>query len=168
MLQVWLAGGLRLAVDGRELPPPRSRRARGLLAWLALHPGPHARGALAGRFWPDVLDASARTSLRAALSELRAALGPGAAHLMAGRETVALDGEGLWVDVRAFAELLAAGRTAEAVEACSAELLSGMDEDWVFEARGEHAHTLGEALERLAAQAAAAGDAEWAIRHTRA
>src|SRR5918911_3803415 len=110
MLRVRLAGGLRLESDGRELAPPRSRRARALLAWLALHPGPHARGDLAGRFWPDVLDASARTSLRAALTELRAALGPGAAHLSAGRETVALDGEGLWIDVRAFAQLLAEGR----------------------------------------------------------
>src|SRR5436305_5980027 len=118
MLQVWLAGGLRLAVDGRELPPPRSRRARGLLAWLALHPGPHARGELAGRFWPDVRDDSARTSLRAALTELRGALGPGATHLVTTRDTVSLDGDDLLVDVRSFEHLLAGGRVAEAVDTC--------------------------------------------------
>jgi DNA-binding SARP family transcriptional activator/tetratricopeptide (TPR) repeat protein len=168
MLRVRLAGGLRLDLDGREIAPPRSRRGRALLAWLALHPGPHARGELAGRFWPDVLDTSARTSLRAALTELRAALGPGADHLVAGRETVALDGDGLWVDVRAFAALLAEGRVAEAVDACAGELLSGMDEDWVHEARGAHRDRIAEALERLAVEAARAGDHAQAVRRTRA
>lgn len=53
--------------DGRPLPPPRAAAARALLAWLALHPGPQPRGELAPRFWPDVLDESARQSLRNAL-----------------------------------------------------------------------------------------------------
>ncbi|HET8953279.1 MAG TPA: hypothetical protein VFN44_22345, partial [Solirubrobacteraceae bacterium] len=70
MLEVRLAGGLRLRAGGTELAPPASRRARGVLAYLALHPAAHARGPLAARFWPDVLDESARTSLRAALTEL--------------------------------------------------------------------------------------------------
>ena len=80
-----------------------------LLAYLALHPGPHARARLAARFWPDVLDESARTSLRAALTELRRALGASAGHLVATRETVALDGDGLTVDTRAFEAALGAG-----------------------------------------------------------
>jgi DNA-binding SARP family transcriptional activator len=168
MLRVRLAGGLRLESDGRELAPPRSRRARALLAWLALHPGAHARGELAGRFWPDVLDASARTSLRAALTELRAALGPAAEHLAAGRETVALDGEGLWVDAREFEALLAGGRVADAVEVGAGELLSGMDDDWVHEARGAHAARVAEALEQLAVEAERAGDLGEAVRRTRA
>ena len=91
MLEVRLTGGLALRAGGTELAPPASRRARALLAYLALHPGPHARARLAARFWPDVLDESARTSLRAALTELRHALGPAADHLVATRETVALD-----------------------------------------------------------------------------
>src|SRR5689334_22442913 len=99
MLRVRLAGGLRLELDGRELAPPPSRRARALLAWLALHPGPRARGDLAGRFWPDVLEESARASLRTALTELRHALRDGAEHLVATRETIALDNR-TWVDVR--------------------------------------------------------------------
>jgi DNA-binding SARP family transcriptional activator len=66
MLRVRLAGSLALESDGREIPLPPSRRARALLAYLAAHPGPHARGELAASFWPDVLDESARTSLRAA------------------------------------------------------------------------------------------------------
>ncbi|MDX6620007.1 MAG: hypothetical protein QOK36_2393, partial [Gaiellales bacterium] len=75
MLTVRLCGGLQLERDGELLDVPRSRRGRSLLAWLALHPGRHARGRLAGLFWPDVLETSARASLRAALTELRAALG---------------------------------------------------------------------------------------------
>src|SRR4051794_26016608 len=101
MLRVRLAGGLRLERDGAGIAPPRSRRARGLLAWLALRPGMHARSRLAGRFWPDVLEESARTSLRAALTELRDALGDSAEHVVATREAVGLDGgDALWVDVR--------------------------------------------------------------------
>ena len=65
-----LQGGVRLDVDGVELPPPASRRARSLLAWLALHPGAHPRSEVAALFWPDVLETSARTSLRGALPHL--------------------------------------------------------------------------------------------------
>ena len=81
--------------------PPRGARAPCSPTSRCIR-APHARAQLAARFWPDVLDESARTSLRAALSELRRALGPAAGHLVATRETVALDGAGLAVDTRAF------------------------------------------------------------------
>ena len=136
MLRVRLAGSLALESDGREIALPPSRRARALLGYLAAHPGPHARGELAARFWPDVLDESARTSLRAALSELRRALGPEADRLVATRETVALDGA--WVDLRESTALLDAGRVDDAAAVCDAELLRGMDDEWVFELRREH------------------------------
>ncbi|WP_028065661.1 ATP-binding protein [Solirubrobacter soli] len=166
MLRVRLAGGLRLELDGRELAPPRSRRARGLLAWLALHPGPRARGDLAGRFWPDVIEESARSSLRTALTELRHALQDGAAHVVATRETVTLD-DRAWVDVREFERLRATGRLAEAVDTCAGELLTGMDEDWVHEARRDHQLALGAVLEKLAARAQEEGDLATAVRHSR-
>src|SRR3954447_23982122 len=118
MLEVRLAGGLELRADGAELAPPASKRARAVLAYLALHPGPHPRGRLAARFWPDVLDESARASLRVALTELRRALGPAAGYLVATRDTVALDGPGLRVDTRAFAQALDAGDATGALEAC--------------------------------------------------
>jgi tetratricopeptide (TPR) repeat protein len=140
MLRVHLAGSLALESDGREIALPASRRARALLAYLAAHPGPHARGELAARFWPDVLDESARTSLRAALSELRRALGHEAGRLAATRESVALDGA--WVDLRECRSLLDAGRVDAAAAVCEGELLRGMDDDWVFELRREHADRL--------------------------
>src|SRR5919198_4864220 len=98
MLSVRVFGGLALESDGTALDPPASRRARELLGGLAPPPGRHARAALAARFWPDVLDASARASLRTTLHELRRALGPAGACLVADRDTVELDAD--WVDPR--------------------------------------------------------------------
>ena len=164
MLRVRLGGGLRLEVGGAELPPPASRRARGLLAYLALDPGPHGRAQLAARFWPDVLDESARTSLRAALSELRRALGPAAGHIVSTRDTVALDGDDLAVDVRAFDEALRRGDPAAALEACRTPILEGFDDDWAHEARRAHAERLAETLELLAR---ASTDPVEAVRLTR-
>ena len=162
MLEVRLAGGLALRADGAELAPPASRRGRAVLAYLALHPGAHNRAQLAARFWPDVLDESARTSLRAALTELRHALGPEAGHLVATRETVALDGA--LVDTRAFDAALAAGDPAAALAACGAPILDGFDEDWAHDARQAHAQRLAGALEQLAG---ASTDPAEAIRLTR-
>ena len=71
-----LFGALRLALDGRELMLPSSRKARLLLAMLALERRVHGRSELAGRLWPDVREDSARVSLRTALAQLRAALSP--------------------------------------------------------------------------------------------
>jgi DNA-binding SARP family transcriptional activator len=98
MLDVRLAGDLALRTDGGEIAPPASKRARAVLAYLALNPGPQPRGRLAARFWPNVLDESARASLRVALTELRQALGPAAGIVVATRDTVALEGPDLRVD----------------------------------------------------------------------
>ncbi len=151
--------------DGGEIAPPTSKRARAVLAYLALNPGPQPRGRLAARFWPDVLDESARASLRVALTELRQALGPAAGNVLATRDTVALDGEDLQVDARAFQRALDEGDPVRALEACSAPILDGFDEEWAHEARDEHAHRLGEALERAALLAE---DPAEAVRLTRA
>src|SRR5580692_8555444 len=97
-LQVRLLGELGAEFAGTAVTLPASRRACALLAWLA------------ALLWPDVLDASARASLRSALWALRAALGPTASeYLHAGRDHVELAGDGLVVDVRELDRLLAAG-----------------------------------------------------------
>ncbi|MGZ4287662.1 MAG: ATP-binding protein [Solirubrobacteraceae bacterium] len=165
MLEVRLAGGWQLRVNGTELAPPASKRARAVLAYLALHPGSHPRRRLAARFWPDVLDESARASLRVALTELRQALGPAAVHLTATREAVALEGPDLLVDTRAFQQALDDGDPIRALEACSGAILEEFDEEWAIAARDEHTHRLGEALEHAAASA---DDPREAIQLTRA
>jgi DNA-binding SARP family transcriptional activator/tetratricopeptide (TPR) repeat protein len=164
MLEVRLAGGLTLRTEAGDITPPGSKRARAVLAYLALHPGAHARGRLAARFWPDVLDESARASLRVALTELRQALGPEAAVVHATRETVALEGPGLLVDTRSFHQALADGDPVRALAACRTPILDGFDDEWALQARDEHAQRLGEALEQAAMLA---GDPEEAIRLTR-
>lgn len=136
-----------------------------MLAYLALYPGPHLRGRLAARFWPDVLDESARASLRVALTELRQALGPAAGMVLATRDTVALEGPDLSVDTRLFRQALDAGDPVRALQACETPILDGFDDDWAIEARDEHAHRLGEAFEQAALRADDPGDA---IRLTRA
>ncbi len=112
MMRIRLLGEMTLEVDGRQVELPASRRARSLLGVLALERRTHPRAQLAARFWPDVLDESARTSLRSALSALRRAVGADAdRYLLASRDTVALAGpDEVWTDVGEFDRLLAEGR----------------------------------------------------------
>jgi DNA-binding SARP family transcriptional activator/tetratricopeptide (TPR) repeat protein len=169
MLRIRLIGEMALETDGTPATPPASRRARSLLAWLALHPGPHARGEIAACFWPDVLDSSARTNLRSALMTLRNELGPaGAAHLEATRDAIGLarDGE-TWVDAVEFGALLDRGDLEKAVAIGDAELLPGLDDDWAYSARDAHRERLIEAFATLAATAEAGDDLAGAVRWTR-
>ena len=164
MLRVRVLGELELDLGGLALEPPPSRRGRSLLGFMALDPGPHPRSVLAARFWPDVLDESARTSLRGALTAIRRSLGPAAdPHLLATREAAGL--ADVWTDAAEFAALVAAGRDEEALALCRGDLLAGLDDDWLLAARDEHRDAQAAALARLAA---AADDVEAALRHTRA
>jgi DNA-binding SARP family transcriptional activator/DNA polymerase III delta prime subunit len=168
MLRVQLFPSLKLKRDDREIDAPASRRARELLAWLALNKGRHARASVAPRFWPDVLDASARASLRTTLHELRRALGEEGSCLAADREFVALEGDGCWVDARAFEQKIADGQLMEALElAGDGEMLSDLDVGWAYEARDLHRERLVELNERLARRAEETNDAEEATRRTR-
>ncbi|MEA2443476.1 MAG: hypothetical protein QOJ12_768, partial [Thermoleophilales bacterium] len=163
MVYVRLLGSLAIEVDGQPVDAPASRRAQSLLGWLALHPGMHARSTVAGRFWPDVLDSSARQSMRSAAWALRRALGPDADHVLCStRDEIGIDG--LTTDVAEFESLLAAGEIEDAVALVRGDLLAGLDDDWVHEAREEQRSRLAVALERLAD---AADDAHAAIEWTR-
>jgi DNA-binding SARP family transcriptional activator len=156
---------MSVEADGTRLSPPESRRAWALLAWLALNPGAHARAEIAARFWPDVLDSSARASLRSAMWALRRALGPaGEAHLVASRDAIAL--EDVWCDVVEFRRLVAEGSLEEAVLLSErGVLLAGFDDEWALAARDEHRAEAADALGRLAAEATdPAAAATWAKR----
>src|SRR4051794_622907 len=155
MLRVRLLGGLGVEDGDGSLRTPPSRPARELLAWLALHPGMHPRLELASRFWPDVLESSARGSLRTALHDLRRFLGDA---VVADREAVGLAGDP-WVDVLAVRTLPAE----EALALCRGEALPGLDRDWAVAARDAHRELVVELLTRLADETE--GDA--ALRWTR-
>jgi DNA-binding SARP family transcriptional activator len=169
MLRICVLGELSVESAGRPIEPSGSWRARSLLAWLALNPGAHPRGDVASRFWPEVLDSSARASLRNALWALRRALGDDAdGALIATRDRVGLAGPpNVWVDANAFREHVAAGELDEALALSRGDVLAGLDEEWVYEYRDLHREALSDLLERLAAQAETEGDLAGAIAATR-
>ncbi|MCW3016652.1 MAG: transcriptional activator domain [Solirubrobacterales bacterium] len=165
MLRVSLLGELVAHDDDRRIEPPASRHAWALLGYLALHPGAHFRTHVATDFWPDVLDSSARASLRNALWALRRALGPVADEvLLRTSDRIALAGPpAVWVDIAAFDAALDDGRPADAVALCRGDMLEGLDEGWVVEARDTHRTRQGQALRQLADATATAGDHAAAI-----
>jgi DNA-binding SARP family transcriptional activator/tetratricopeptide (TPR) repeat protein len=168
VVEVRVLGGLAAELDGRPVQLPADARARELLGWLVVAPGPHARSALAGRLRPDVGEESARKTLRDAVYELRRALGPGGRDaIVATREQVALDTALVRTDLWEFRRHVAAGELEAAVEGRMGELLAGMDADWVLRVRDEHKADFGGVLAELAQQAEAAGDLDAAVRWTR-
>jgi class 3 adenylate cyclase len=167
MLHVRVLGELELRLEGVPLEPPTSRRARSLLALLALEHRPHARAQLAARFWPDVLDESARTSLRGALAAVRRALGAEAdRYLVATRERAALSDD-VTTDAAEFERLLAADRLDDAIALWRGDLLFGLHDDWVLVARDEWRDKAVGVLAALAARAEAGGDLAAATAHAR-
>jgi DNA-binding SARP family transcriptional activator len=169
MLQLRLFGELTAELDGVRIDPPSSRAAWSLLGWLALHPGRHVRADVSARFWPDVLDSAARASLRSAVWSLRGALGAaGGRYLDVSRDHLSLaTAAGIWADATEFGQLVEAGRLAEAARLSDGQLLTGMDLDWVLEARDAHRADLAAVLERLAAAAQDQGDMTTALALSR-
>jgi DNA-binding SARP family transcriptional activator len=167
MLQIRLLGELRVETSSGPIELTGSWRARSLLAWLALNPGSHQRADVAGRFWPQVLDSSARASLRNAIWAIRRSLDTEAEALVATRDRVGFGGHGVWIDVVAFRDHIEHDRLRAALELCQGELLAGHEEEWVYEYRDAHRDLLSELLERIAAHAAANGDFASALALTR-
>ena len=160
MVRIRVLGALALEVDGATVRPPAGRPAQTLLGWLALHPGIHSRSEVAGRLWPDVLESSARASLRNALSGVRRAFGAAADRaLISAREQVGLAGDPkVWVDTNAFDALIAARQREQALALCRGELLAGLDPDWVLVARDTYRERRSRAWAALADAAESAGD----------
>jgi len=149
VLRVQLLGEITAMRDGE--PVPLSRPHRRLLAYLALHPGPHERDALAARFWPDL--STARANLRTAVWTLRRSLGADAVQTT--RTTVTL--------VCATCDIDEIDEPARA--AFDAEPCPELDDDWAGLARAEHRRRR---VALLDARAAAATDpaeaARWSAR----
>ena len=74
-LQVRLLGAFTITRGGRAQSLPRSRKTRGLLAYLALATSPYRRADLCDLLWRDVADP--RGELRWSLSKIRKVLGLG-------------------------------------------------------------------------------------------
>ncbi|MEW6582391.1 MAG: BTAD domain-containing putative transcriptional regulator, partial [Actinomycetota bacterium] len=174
MLQARLFGELAVRIGDRDVPPIPGMRPRALLAYLLLTPGLHPRARVAGRFWPDVLDTSARASLRSALWTIRAALDAagGGEYLHADRASVGIaPGLPRTVDAEEFARLLAAGDPASlerAVALADAPLLADLADEWALDAQDAHRERLVATIERLGQAAEDAGDLAAAVTWSRA
>lgn len=165
MLEVRLLGELRVDQDGKLIPSPGSQRPWAVFAYLALSQRPVPRAELASRFWPDVLDASARASLRSALWALRRQLGDA---LVVGRDHAALaEAPAPWVDLREFERLAAGGDVEGALALCRGALLEGLEDDWALVARERHRERVAELMEDRAADCEARGEQRRALEWTR-
>ncbi len=129
-LEITLFGSFKANYNGQPLPGIHYDKVRALLAYLAVERDrPHRRDELVGLFWPDSAEEDARTSLRQALAQLRAALGDSQAvqpAVLASRESVqwnpAADAD---VDVIAFEEALKAARVHSHRSAASCRYCAG-------------------------------------------
>src|SRR5262249_401078 len=100
LLEICLIGAMELRVEGTALPPSPLRKARWLLALLALRAGRSVdRDWLAALLWPDHDPSTARRNLRQLLSNnLRPYLGAASSLLVAPTpDTLRLERERAWV-----------------------------------------------------------------------
>ena len=173
MLEARLFGPLRVEIDARTVPEIAGLRPRALLAYLLLHPGAHARARLAAAFWPDVLDTSARASLRSALHTIRVALEAvgGGGYLEGDRAQVGIAASRpRAVDSEQFAELVSLGddpSLERAFALADGVLLADLADDWVLEARDDYRERVARVALTLADRAEADGDLARATDWTR-
>jgi predicted ATPase/DNA-binding SARP family transcriptional activator len=187
-LKVYLLGPPRAECDGRPVKIGR-RKAKAILAYLAVTGEPQARDTLAALFWPESDQPHARASLRVTLSALKKAIGE--EWLGIERESVSLkQADKLWLDVDRFHRSLDICRRHdhpveercpscidslnEAVDLYRDDFMAGFslrdspdfDEWQYFQAEGLRRELAG-VLERLARMHSAGQDFEPAIEHTR-
>jgi DNA-binding SARP family transcriptional activator len=165
VLRARLLGALEVELDGIAIQASPSQRPWAVFAYLALAARPVPRTELASRFWPDVLDQSARASVRSALWALRRQLGD---TLAVDGERVGLnDGQAIWVDIHEFDRLAEADPDA-ALTLCRGELLEGLQDEWALAARERHRERVIAVLELLAHEAEQRDEVHEAVQLTRA
>ena len=184
-LRISLLGRLEFELDGRTLADPQAVKARALMAYLAATGRAHSRQALAGLLWSDVLEASARHSLRSALMQVRQTLDD---YVEATRQTIGLNAaKDIWVDVQRFEDacrrLQRGGEDLpdhdrallrEAVHLYQGEFLAGLYvpdaalfEEWMSQQREYYQRQALQALTRLATIAEARNELDEGLEEAR-
>jgi adenylate cyclase len=161
-LKLGLLGGFRLeTADGQPVPVP-TKKAKALLAYLALHGRePQPRAKLAHLLWEDSDEGQARESLRQALKLLRQALSPACVSaLIAQGDAVVFEPAAFDIDVVDFHRLIETNRPQQlgsAAEQYRGQLLEGFDleapefENWLAMERQRLNEEALVALEKLLA-----------------
>src|SRR5262247_2989056 len=110
-LTLTLLGGFRARLDAATPLILPTRKAKALLAYLALSPSsPQPRDKLASLLWGSTLETTARTSLRQTLYALRKSLRDADPQpLVVDSETVALEPGAVTVDVHQLEQQAAQG-----------------------------------------------------------
>ncbi|MFN2389440.1 MAG: tetratricopeptide repeat protein [Actinomycetota bacterium] len=186
-LTMRLLGSPQVDVDGAPVEVD-TRKATALLASLAVAGRPQSRDSLAALLWPEYDQVRAHAALRRTLSTLKKGLRGG--WVNPSRGSIALDPEGVWVDVLEFRRLRAeardhrhpdgaacagcARRLSEAAELYRDDFLAGFAlrdspafDDWQFFHAESLRRELGEVLDLLVEMAARQGDVRQAIAHAR-
>ena len=140
-IELRLLGTFFLSIDGKPMPPLRTKKGQWLLALLALRDGrPVERTWLAGMLWPDSLEEQSLCNLRRALTDLRSSLGPAANRICAPTpRSLSLELHSTDIaDVYLFKQLVEKDETSaleQAAELYAGPLLEGCDEHWVYQER---------------------------------
>jgi DNA-binding SARP family transcriptional activator/tetratricopeptide (TPR) repeat protein len=178
MLHVSVLGEQAITSDDEAGVHVHSSHAVALVAFLAAHAGaPQPRQRIAGMFWPDSTDAQALTNLRRELHYLRQVLGDERSLVVAPRDLCWRDSQTCRVDLRIFegerqAALAAAAagddagvlaHAATAVAQYRGDLLPGVYDDWVLEARTELERQCTDLCDLLCAARARTGDLAGAV-----
>ncbi len=177
MLHVSLLGEQSVTDEGTGVRA-RSSRALALIGLLVTHAGsPQARQRIAGLFWPDSADGQALTNLRRELHQLRQILGDEPSLIVTSRDLCWCDTPTCHVDVRTFDIEREAARAAaaaadedgvllhatRALAEYRGDLLPGVYEDWVLEARSQLERQCVELCDLVAAARARRGDLAGAV-----
>ena len=174
-LYLTLFGGFEARLEGGALLSLPTRKGQALLAYLAVPLGQaHLRDKLAALLWGDTPDEQARRSLRQALFTLRKALGrAGPTLLLTDGETLALNPEGVEVDVARFEQAVEEG-TAAALERAAmlyrGDLLAGLAvneapfEEWLTAERERLRELAVEGLAKILAHQRQTGATEAAVK----
>jgi DNA-binding SARP family transcriptional activator/tetratricopeptide (TPR) repeat protein len=182
VLHVSLLGGQVITDDWDGTIRARSSRAVALVAFLVMHAGsPQARQRIAGLLWPESTDAQALTNLRRELHHLRQVLRDEPSLLVTSRDLCWRDTVTCRVDVRVFdverkAALAAADagddegillHAAAAIVAYRGELLPGVYEDWLLEARAQLERQCVDLCDLVCSAQARTGDLTGAVEAAR-
>ena len=182
MLHMSLLGEQAIVDDRAGSVQARSSRVVALVAFLAVHAGsPQPRQRIAGLLWPESTDAQALTNLRRELHHLRQVLGDEASLVVTPRDLCWRDTNTCRVDVRVFdierkAALAAAAagdddgilvHATAATAAYRGELLPGVYEDWLLEARSELERQCVDLCDLVRAARARTGDLTGAVEAAR-
>ncbi len=170
-LRIALLGGLEIAGGAAAARTTLTRKARALIAYLALRGARgQSREKLAELLWGNSAEEQARANLRQALSSIRKALnGDGTVYLVTDGDQISLAGPDIDLDVALF-ERLVAEATPDALKRAAVlykgDLLDGFSlkedsfEAWARAERERLRHLACDALTKLIAHCDEVGDSE--------